>query len=147
MCWGLAPHSSFTTSGSSSNGIRTRYKIWDTSKPYFLTCTVVGWLPVFARPFAAEVVLNSWEFLQSSGRVTLYGFVVMENHLHFLVAAPDLAKQVQAFIARQIRGSLPNCWSSWTTRPALRSSSATSGGCTWHRVSGSRDRKVRRTKL
>jgi REP element-mobilizing transposase RayT len=62
-----------------------------------MTCTVVGWLPVFARPFAAEAVLDSWAFLQSSGRLTLLGYVVMENHLHFIAAAPDLVKQVQAF--------------------------------------------------
>ena len=36
----------------------SRYRIYDNAYPHFLTCTVVGWLPVFTRP---EVVLNGQE--------------------------------------------------------------------------------------
>ena len=35
-----------------------------TAYPYFLTCGVVGWLPVFTRPQCVEIVLNSGRFLQ-----------------------------------------------------------------------------------
>ena len=28
---------------------RTRYRICETTQPHFLTCTVVGWTPVFTR--------------------------------------------------------------------------------------------------
>lgn len=39
-------------------------------------------------------MLDSWRFLQDSGRLTLYGWVVPENHLHFVASAADLAKEV-----------------------------------------------------
>jgi REP element-mobilizing transposase RayT len=42
-------------------------------------------------------VLDSWRFLQANGRLTLYGYVVMENHLHFIASAPDLAAEVKNF--------------------------------------------------
>jgi REP-associated tyrosine transposase len=29
---------------------RSRYKIFDTELAHFLSCTIVGWLPVFTRP-------------------------------------------------------------------------------------------------
>lgn len=28
---------------------RSRYRIFETEYPYFLTCMVVGWVPVFTR--------------------------------------------------------------------------------------------------
>ncbi len=85
--------------------MRSRYRIFETEYPYFLTCTVVGWLPVFTRPDSVEVVLNSWRFLQTQGRMVLYGYVIMENHLHFIASAPDLPEQVgdfKSFTARKL---------------------------------------------
>jgi len=53
------------------------YRIFETTHPYFLTCSVVGWLPVFTRPACVEIVLDSWRFLQAHGRLTLFGYVVL----------------------------------------------------------------------
>jgi putative transposase len=39
---------------------RTRYKIFETAYPYFVTCTVVGWLPVFTRPETVQIIFDSW---------------------------------------------------------------------------------------
>ena len=45
---------------------RTRYRIFENEReyPYFMTCTVVGWLPVFTRPQTVDIVLNSWRHLR-----------------------------------------------------------------------------------
>jgi len=83
---------------------RTRYRIHEASAPHFLTCTVVGWVPVFARPEAAEVVLDSWRFLQTHGRLLIFGYVILENHRHLIAAADDLAKEIgdfKSFTARR----------------------------------------------
>jgi len=50
---------------------RTRYRFGESRRPHFLTCTVVAWLPVFTRPEAVEIVLDSWRFLQPEGAKTL----------------------------------------------------------------------------
>src|SRR5439155_13893410 len=84
---------------------RSRYRIFETNAPYFLTCTVVGWLPVFTNADAAQIVLDSWTFLQEQGRITLFGYVILENHLHFIAGAQDLSDQVgdfKSFTARRI---------------------------------------------
>ena len=84
---------------------RTRYRIVDGAQPHFLTCTAVGWLPVFAHPEVAQIVLDSWRFLQAHERMVLYGYVVMENHVHFVAQAPNLSKEVgdfNSFTARRI---------------------------------------------
>jgi hypothetical protein len=35
---------------------RSRYRIFETEYPYFLTSTIVGWLPVFTRSEAVNIV-------------------------------------------------------------------------------------------
>lgn len=88
---------------------RSRYQIHDGKPPHFLTCTVIDWLPVFASPALAQNVLDSWKFLQDSGRIELFAFVIMENHVHWIAAAGDLSKEVsnfKSFTARRIIDSL-----------------------------------------
>ena len=84
---------------------RTRYRIFESEYPYFLTCTVVGWLPVFTRPESVAILLDSWRFLQKNHRLSLYGFVIMENHLHFIAHGEQLSEQIgdfKSFTARKI---------------------------------------------
>jgi putative transposase len=52
---------------------RSRYRIGETEYPYFLTCTVVAWLPVFTRPEAVQIVLDCWDFLRQNREFVLYG--------------------------------------------------------------------------
>src|SRR5262249_60717879 len=76
---------------------RTRYRIYETEHPYFMTCTIVGWLPVFPRPEAVNIVLDSWRFLQQNRDLKLYGYVILENHLHLIASAPELANAIKSF--------------------------------------------------
>ena len=46
------------------------------------------WLPVFTRKETAAVVFDSWRFLQAERGITLFGYVILENHLHW-VAGPE----------------------------------------------------------
>jgi putative transposase len=76
---------------------RTRYRIFESEHPYFLTCTIVGWLPVFTRPEAVQIVFDCWDFLRRNRGFNLYGYVILENHLHLAASAPDLAGAVKSF--------------------------------------------------
>jgi REP element-mobilizing transposase RayT len=76
---------------------RSRYRIFETEYPYFMTSTVVAWLPVFSYPAFATIILDCWQFLQRQRGVEIFGFVIMENHLHWIARAPDLAQQVARF--------------------------------------------------
>jgi len=84
---------------------RSRYRIYETEYPYFMTGTIVGWLPVFTRPEAANIVLDSWRYLQRERQFKLFGYVILENHLHLIASAPELPKAIKnfkSFTARQI---------------------------------------------
>ena len=82
---------------------RSRYRILEVHHPHFMTATVNNWLPLFTRPQTVEILLDSWRFLQREGKLTLFGYVVMENHLHLVAASPDLSATMR-------------CFKSWTAR-------------------------------
>ena len=87
---------------------KDRYEFGDMSRPHFLTCTVLNWLPVFMRPAAADAVVDSLRYLSENG-VTIYAWVLMENHLHLVAQGARLDKDIMVFksyTARQITALL-----------------------------------------
>jgi REP element-mobilizing transposase RayT len=88
---------------------RTRYKVFEDTYPYFLTSTVVAWLPIFAFPQFVDIIFNSWRFLQKDGALRIYGYVIMENHLHWIALGDDLSQVIarfKSFTARRIIDAL-----------------------------------------
>jgi REP element-mobilizing transposase RayT len=84
---------------------RSRFRFGEDPYPHFLTCTVVAWLPVFTRPETVQIVLDCWRFLQEQGRLRMFGFVILENHLHCIASSPELSKEIgdfKSFTARKI---------------------------------------------
>lgn len=85
---------------------RSRYKIFDQDQPHFFTSTVVNWTPLFASPSIVEQIYSCWKFMQDNGRLVIYGYVIMENHLHLIASsATNLSKEIgifRSYTARQI---------------------------------------------
>jgi REP element-mobilizing transposase RayT len=75
---------------------RTRYRFLS-HQPHFLTCTIVNWLALFSKPELVQIILNSLNFLQAQQRLSIHGYVIMENHLHWIASAPTLAKEIANF--------------------------------------------------
>ncbi len=62
-------------------------------------------MPIFSQPSLASIVLDSLKFLQDQQRLTLYSYVIMENHLHLIASAENLSKEIghfKSFTARSI---------------------------------------------
>ncbi len=76
---------------------RSRYKIYDNAYPYFVTCTVVEWFPIFTRQESVQIILDSWTFLRQEGRLKLFAYVVLENHVHFIAASDNLSQEIGDF--------------------------------------------------
>jgi REP element-mobilizing transposase RayT len=84
---------------------RSRYRFGEPKRPHFLTCTIVGWLPVFTRPESVQIVLDSWKFLHEHERMSIMGYVILENHLHVIAVSNDLSKEMgdfKSYTARKI---------------------------------------------
>ncbi|MEL6382941.1 MAG: transposase [Cyanobacteria bacterium J06626_18] len=84
---------------------RSRYRVLGSHQPHFITCSIVEWMPIFSKPALVAIVLDSLRFLQTQQRLTLYSYVIMENHLHLIGSAKDLSKEIgnfKSFTARSV---------------------------------------------
>lgn len=62
-----------------------------------MTCSIVNWLPLFASPAVAQIIIDSLKFLQKERHLLLFAYVIMENHLHLIAASAQLGKDIAAF--------------------------------------------------
>ena len=85
--------------------MRTRYQIHEHDKPHFITATIVEWLPVFTSTAPCDIIVRSLEYCRRNKGLKIYAWVILDNHLHAILAAPGLAgilRDIKSFTARQI---------------------------------------------
>jgi putative transposase len=91
---------------------RSRYTIRETQAPHFLTCTVINWMPLFTRPETVAIILNALQYRQQHNGWKVYGYVILENHLHLVVQSEDLLAELplfKSYTARQLIDHLKEC--------------------------------------
>ena len=76
---------------------RSRYQVLHNQYPHFMTATINHWLPVFTRPDTMNIVLDSWRFLQRNSGFEIFGYVILENHLHLVARSQNLSGDIQRF--------------------------------------------------
>jgi putative transposase len=52
---------------------------------YFVTTRAVQWAHVFRRPVTRRILVDSLNTARILGQMELYAFVIMPNHVHFIV--------------------------------------------------------------
>jgi len=99
-----------------------RYRISDEAKIYFITYSVVEWLPVFISAASCQIVTDSFQFCQKSKSLRVNAFVIMPTHIHAIVfdAAGDTERlhrsliEFRKFTGRNltelVRSSFPRCF-------------------------------------
>ncbi|MCF7919180.1 MAG: transposase [Candidatus Cloacimonetes bacterium] len=84
---------------------KSAYKFGTEDNAHFCTCTVINWQPAFNNPEIAEIILNSFRYLHETGRIRLYAYVIMVNHLHCIIQCNNIAQLIRnfkSFTARKI---------------------------------------------
>jgi len=62
------------------------------------------WIPIFTRPEAVDIVLESLRFLMKDG-LKVFAYVILENHLHLIAQSEDLGRDIarlKSFTAKQL---------------------------------------------
>ncbi len=88
---------------------RNRYKIYEPTHPHFVTCTVLNWIPIFTNRESTGIIIDSLKYLQQNDNLTIYSYVILENHLHMIAQSDDIAKTISKFkthTARKLIGLL-----------------------------------------
>jgi REP element-mobilizing transposase RayT len=96
--------------------MRSRYTIKEPGGPYFLTCTVVQWLPLFTRKPYCDLLLDSLQFCRRHKGLKLQAYVIMDNHLHLVAAGDkltDLIRDFKSYTAKQIVSRLQQDQKTW----------------------------------
>ncbi|OJU75840.1 MAG: hypothetical protein BGO09_13495 [Bacteroidetes bacterium 47-18] len=50
----------------------------------FYTATILEWKPLLVKDVYKQIVVDSLRHLVSTGKIKVYGFVVMPNHIHLV---------------------------------------------------------------
>ena len=76
---------------------KTRYKFKEEHYPYFITCSTVKRIALFAYQDLSKIIIKSIRHLQAKEQVKLYAYVLMHNHLHMIIGGEELAKKMGKF--------------------------------------------------
>ena len=79
--------------------MRNRYKFLDTEGCiYFMTMTVIENIPVFTNQRYASILIDNLNFYREQQGLSIYYYVIMDNHLHMIASHPDdICKIIQSF--------------------------------------------------
>jgi putative transposase len=96
--------------------MRSRYRVNQPDAAHFITSTIVEWLPVFTSAACCDIVVSSLEYCRAEKGLNIYAWVILDNHFHAILAAPDLAnilRDLKSFTANQILAQLQSERRGW----------------------------------
>ena len=80
--------------------------------PAFFTATNLEWKNLLQPEKYKKIIVDSFQFLKQHKRVNIYGFVIMDNHLHLIwqmlngVKRENVERDFLKFTAQQIKKDL-----------------------------------------
>ncbi len=85
--------------------MRSRYYVREKERAHLVTSTIVDWLPVFTSSDCSEILAHSLDFCRREKGLSLYAWVIMDNHFHAVVQAEELSR-VMADLKKSTAGKL-----------------------------------------
>jgi REP element-mobilizing transposase RayT len=80
----------------------------------FFTATVLNWKKLLAKDKYKDIITGSMHFLVADGRVRIFAFVIMPNHIHIVWRVKnkrnpsDIQRDFLKYTAQQIKLTLQN---------------------------------------
>ena len=68
---------------------RNGYQIRNQKAIHFVTFTVIEWVDVFTRSAYKDILVESLNYCQREKGLIIYGWVIMSNHMHLIIAVSD----------------------------------------------------------
>ena len=80
----------------SAYAMRSRYGFRNPEGTYFVTSTTVEWLPVFSSAACCNILVQSFLHCRVHKGLKIYGWVILDNHVHAVLSGPDLSSTLRA---------------------------------------------------
>ena len=96
--------------------MRSSYRIVEKQGVYFITSTIIEWIPIFVRQVYFDILVSSLNFSVEHKGLRIFAWVIMDNHFHLVCEAPELSKTLQELkrhTAKQIIGQLQSDNEKW----------------------------------
>ncbi len=96
--------------------MRSRYRIYNNEGLFFITSTIIEWIPIFTSEKYFDILINSIKFCQTNKGLRVYSYVILDNHFHMIVKDEYLSetmKSLKSFTAQKIVEQLQNDRKSW----------------------------------
>ncbi len=77
--------------------MRSRYKIINEGQLYFITSTIIQWIPVFISEKYFDIIIDSLKFCRKEKGLKIYAYVLIDNHIHLMVSGEKLELIIQSF--------------------------------------------------
>ena len=88
--------------------MRSRYRAPEVGT-YFVTSTIINWIKIFSKEGYPEIIIRELEFRRQNNQLELYGYVIMPEHIHLILASNNINKLMQSiksFTAKKILNKL-----------------------------------------
>ena len=85
--------------------MRSRYHVHEHDRAYFVTSTTVAWLPIFTTAARCDLIVESLAYCRIHKALKIYAWVILDNHFHAILAAPDIPRvmaDLKRHTARQL---------------------------------------------
>jgi REP element-mobilizing transposase RayT len=76
--------------------MRSAYKIIDKDGIYFLTSTIIEWIPVFTYKDFFEILIQSFKYCMKDKGLKIYAFVILDNHFHLIASGENISAIIQS---------------------------------------------------
>lgn len=96
--------------------MRSRYKILEEQGFYFLTSSIVKWIPIFTKDKYCNILIDSFKFCQNNKNLSILSYVIMENHFHLISSGGNLSDTISSmkmFTAKKIIEELKKDKEDW----------------------------------
>jgi putative transposase len=87
--------------------MKTRYKIFEDCDYYFVTSTILDWMPVFRDEKYCRIIIDSLEYCRKFKGLKLYYYVIMPDHIHAIISSEknrivDIMRDFKRFTSKSI---------------------------------------------
>lgn len=90
-----------------------KYKATDPELPYFVTFSIIEWMPLFRSAKYADIIVNSIKYCIDNKGLELFAYCIMPTHLHMIIRAVEkgpgsVMRDLKKFTSCEIIGILEN---------------------------------------
>ncbi|NIA29939.1 MAG: transposase [Actinobacteria bacterium] len=96
--------------------MRSHYRINEKDGVYFVTSTILQWIPIFTSKVYFDILISAIKYCQENKNLFVYAYVILENHFHMICYAPELGRIMQSLkrhTAKMIMDQLQKEQKSW----------------------------------